>query len=123
MTFPTETQIIAAVIETMTAAAAEQDLEPHGGCCAYFAPSAPGIVPPRHIGKVWAIMLFRGGDGKYANVIAWGKVQGPLRARMLEPGDYDAVVAEGKRLIGAKQARGYRAGYAEMLAEPGRAQA
>ena len=117
--FPTETQIIAAAIETMTAVAAGQGFEPDGCCCAYFAPSAPGIVPPRHIGKVWAIMLFRGKGDRYANVIAWGKVQGPLRARMLELGDYDAVVAEGKRLIAAKRARGYRAGYAEMLAECG----
>ncbi|MDY7076580.1 MAG: hypothetical protein SXV54_06600 [Chloroflexota bacterium] len=117
--FPTETQIIAAAIETMTAVAAGQGFEPDGGCCAYFAPSAPGIVPPRHIGKVWAIKLFRGKDDKYANVIAWGKVQGPLRARVLEPGDCDPVVAEGKRLTAAKQARGYRAGYAEMLTECG----
>ena len=121
--FPTETQIIAAAIETMTAVAAGQGFEPDGCCCAYFAPSAPGIVPPRHIGKVWAIMLCRGGNDKYANVIAWGKVQGPLRARVLEPGDCDPVVAEGKRLTAAKQARGYRAGYAEMLAECGRPQA
>ncbi len=120
--FPTETQIIAAAIETMTAVAAGQGFEPGGGCCAYFAPTAPGIVPPRHVGKVWAITLFRGGHDKYANVIAWGKVQGPLRARTLEPGEYDVVVAEGKRLIAAKQARGYRAGYADMLAECGRPQ-
>ena len=121
--FPTETQIIAAAIETMTAVAAGQGFEPDGCCCAYFAPSAPGIVPPRHIGKVWAIMLCRGGNDKCANVIAWGKVQGPLRARVLEPGDCDPVVAEGKRLTAAKQARGYRAGYVEMLAECGRPQA
>jgi predicted DNA-binding WGR domain protein len=120
--FPAEDRVIAAAIETMTAVAAGRGFEPDGGCRAYFAPSAPGIVPPRHIGKVWAIMLFRGGDGEYANVIAWGKVQSPMRVRVREPGDYDAVVAEGERLIAGKQARGYRAGYAEMLAECGRLQ-
>ena len=44
--FPTETQIIAAAIETMTTVAAGQGFEPDGCCCAYFASSAPGIVPP-----------------------------------------------------------------------------
>jgi predicted DNA-binding WGR domain protein len=107
--FPTESQVIAAA----------QGFTPDGGCCAYFAPSEAGIVPPRHVGKVWAIMLVRRGD-EYANVVAWGKVQGPLRARLREPGGYDAAVAEGRRLVAEKQARGYRSRYAEMLAGQGR---
>ncbi|MBN1179928.1 MAG: hypothetical protein JXD18_12005 [Anaerolineae bacterium] len=122
--FPTESQVIAAAVEEMTAAAAAQGFQPDGGCWrtgtvrAYFAPSEAGIVPPRHVGKVWAIVLARR-DDEYANVVAWGKVQGPLQARVREPGGYDAVVAEGKRLVAEKQARGYRSGYAEMLAEQG----
>jgi hypothetical protein len=108
--FPTESRVIAAA----------QGFMPDGGGsrCAYFAPSEAGIVPPRHVGKVWAIMLVRRGD-EYANVVAWGKVQGPLQARLREPGGYDVIVAEGKRLVAEKQARGYCSGYAQMLAEQG----
>jgi hypothetical protein len=117
--FPTENQIVAAAIKTMTAAAAKCGFEPAGGCCAYFAPSAPGIVPPQHIGKVWAIMLFQGERDQYANAVAWGKAQGPLQAQVRQSGKYDDVVAEGRQLVASKQANGYRAGYAEMLAEFG----
>ena len=67
-------------------------------------------------------MICRGGHDKYAIAIAWGKVQGLLRAQMLEPGAYDVVVAESKRLIAGKQTRGYRPGYADMLAECGHSQ-
>jgi hypothetical protein len=105
----------------MAAAAAAKGFVHDGGCCAFFAPSAAGIVPPRHVGKMWGVMIFRDPEqeGQYANVIAWGKAQGPLWAKLLDAGDYENVLAQGRRLVAARRASGYVESYAAMRAEFG----
>ena len=112
-----ESQAVRAVTGAMIEAATRQGLTPDGGCCAYFAPSECGIAPPEHLGKVWAIMLFRSPDGKqYANVVAWGKVQWPPQVKVHALGSFSAVVEQGRKLTREKARKGYCDSYSLMRA-------